>query len=179
MLAKCQLFIQNYVILNLIKFMKDIILTTWQFTVMKWGVKPSLRLWKIFPVSPPALNTIARAYVLDFTFWAWWAWDEGYLFDSGHCVSPIFMDRAELFPPWAFVGSRLWGPLLLGYWWSKCHSICEDGHSWLLLILACYLIWLPSTQCFLFATMKEFDNKTTKVSFELQHYFNLSTKFIT
>ena len=84
-----------------------------------------MKLWKIFPVSPPALNTIARAYVLDFTFWAWWAWDEGYLFDSGHCVSPISMDRVELFPPWAFVGSRLWGPL--ERWVHYCWAI--DGQN--------------------------------------------------
>ena len=87
-------------------------------------MKPSLQLWKIFPVSPPALNTIARAYVLDFTFWAWWAWDEGYLFDSGHCVCLLF----SWIGPNFFHHGLLWvevmgstrtvqmlGPVLLGY----------------------------------------------------------------
>ena len=54
------------------------------------------------------------------------------------------------------------GPVLLGYWWSKCHSVCENGHSWFLLILACYLIWLPSAKCFLFATMKNLTTKPQK-----------------
>ena len=79
---------------------------------MKRGMKPSLKPWKMFPVSSPALNTIGRALC--------WISHFG---PDGHemkviisliralCVSPIFMDRAELFPPWAFVGPRLWGPL--------------------------------------------------------------------
>ena len=53
MLAKCQLFIQNYVILNLIKFMKDIILTTWQFTVMKWGWSHHWGYGRYFPWARP------------------------------------------------------------------------------------------------------------------------------
>ena len=41
-------------------------------------IKPTLRSWKMFPVNPLALNTKAGP-VLDIKFWAWWAWDEGYL----------------------------------------------------------------------------------------------------
>ena len=52
------------------------------------------------------------------------------------CVSPVFTDRAELFPPWAFVESRLWGPLeqykcWVYYCWAtdgQNVSVCENCH---------------------------------------------------
>ena len=124
-------------------------MTTLQITVMK----PSLKLWKIFPVSPPALNTIARAYRLDFTFWASWTWEEGYLFDSSHCVCLLFSRIGlNFFHHGLLWGLRLWVPLeQYKCWVQYCSaidgqnvSVFENCHSWFLLILACYSIWLPS-----------------------------------
>ena len=37
-------------------------LTTLQFTVMQRGMKPTLKSWKMFPVSSPALNTIGKSF---------------------------------------------------------------------------------------------------------------------
>ena len=57
----------------------------------------------------------------------------------------------------AFVGSRLWGPLE----WYKCWAI--DGQKVIVFVRTVtadfFWFWLASTECFLFATMK---NLTTK-----------------
>ena len=33
---------------------------------------------------------------------------------------------------------QMLGPVLLGYWWSKCHSVCENHHSWF------FLFWVAT-----------------------------------
>ena len=94
------------------------------------------------------------------------------------CVSPVFTDRAELFPPWAFVGVevmgstrtvQMLGPVLFGYWWSKCQCLWELSQ---LISFDFGLLLDLATKCFLFATMK---NLTTKPKKKASNYNIIST----
>ena len=92
---------------------------------------------------------------------------KGHEFES-LCVSPVFTDRAELFPPWAFVGVevmgstrtvQMLGPVLFGYWWSKCQCLWELSQ---LISFDFGLLLDLATKCFLFATMKNLTTKPKK-----------------
>ena len=68
--------------------------TSWsgkiELAVMNRGMKPSLKSMEDVSSESTSTEYYGWCLVLDFTVWDYWAWNDGDLFDSGHCVSLPF-----------------------------------------------------------------------------------------
>ena len=148
-------------------------------------MKPTLKSWKMFPVSSPALNTIGRALC--------WISHFG---PDGHEMRVInSLIRIIVCVSYFYGQGRTFSAM--GFYWVKVGSTRKNveivGSSTVgqLMVQMSYYLWERSLllmnksninatkyQVFLICSHEEFDSKTTKISFELQYYFTLSAKFI-